>query len=89
MPEISLVVNHEAGLHARPAALFVQTASTFESNVAVTYHNRTVNAKSILDVLLLGAQRGASITISADGKDADQAIKALKDLIESDFAAAS
>lgn len=85
MPEITLVVEHEAGLHARPAALFVQTASKFNSDISVSHNGRTANAKSILTVLTLGAFQGAEITIKAEGEDADKALAALEELINNNF----
>ena len=85
MPEITLTVHHEAGLHARPAALFVQTATQFESAIKVSYDGREVNAKSILSVLTLGANRGAVVTIHAEGGDADAALRALQALVENNF----
>ena len=85
MPEITLTVRHEVGLHARPAALFVQTAKQFKSEITVTHGERTANAKSILSVLTLGANQGAVITIRAEGEDADEALAALESLVESNF----
>jgi len=85
MPEITLTVRHKVGLHARPAALFVQTAKQFQSEIKVTHDEREANAKSILGVLALGAEQGAVITIRAEGEDADQALAALQALVESNF----
>jgi len=73
------------GLHARPAALFVQTAKRFNCDIRVTHGEREANAKSILGVLTLGANQGAVITIRAEGEDADQALAALEALVESNF----
>ncbi len=85
MPEITLTVRHNVGLHARPAALFVQTAKQFASDVKVAHGEREVNAKSILSVLTLGAEQGAVITIRTEGNDADQALAALEALVEDNF----
>jgi len=85
MPEITLTVHHKVGLHARPAALFVQTAKQFNCDVKVTHGEQEANAKSILGVLALGAEQGAVITIRAEGEDADQALVELEALVESDF----
>nr|HID14115.1 HPr family phosphocarrier protein [Anaerolineae bacterium] len=85
MPEITLTVHHKVGLHARPAALFVQTAKRFNCDIRVTHGEREANAKSILGVLTLGANQGAVITIRAEGEDADQALAALEALVESNF----
>jgi phosphotransferase system HPr (HPr) family protein len=87
MPEIELTILNEVGLHARPASLFVQTASKFDSEIKVRYDGRTVNAKSILEILTLGAGEGAEITVSAEGIDADQVLKSLRLLVENDFSA--
>ena len=85
MPEINLIITHEVGLHARPASMFVQTAAKFSSDVEVTYGEKTVNAKSILAVLTLGAHKDAEITVKADGDDAEDALKALEELVLDNF----
>ena len=85
MPEITLIVEHQVGLHARPAALFVQTASEYESDITVTHGDRTANAKSILNVLTLGANQGAEITIHAEGPDAEEALASLEELVKNNF----
>jgi len=56
MPEITLTVRNKVGLHARPAALFVQTAKRFSCDIKVTHDERKANAKSILGVLALGLE---------------------------------
>jgi phosphotransferase system HPr (HPr) family protein len=85
MPETTLTIHHEVGLHARPAALFVQAANQFNCDIKVTHGEREANAKSILGVLTLGAEQGAVITIRAEGEDADQALAELKALVEDNF----
>lgn len=85
MPEKTLTVNHEVGLHARPAAVFVLTAAKFSSDIAVSHGERTANAKSILTVLTLGAHKGAEIKVVATGDDADEALAALDELVNSNF----
>lgn len=85
MPEITLTVHHKVGLHARPAALFVQAAKKFKSDITVTYGEREANAKSILKVLTLGVNQGAVITIRAEGEDAEQSLETLEALIEDNF----
>ncbi len=85
MPEITLTIHHKVGLHARPAALFVQAAKPFQSNIKVTHGEKQANAKSILSVLALGAEQGAVITIRAEGEDASQALAALQALVENNF----
>lgn len=85
MPEITVVIHHEVGLHARPASMFVQTAAKFSSDIKVTHGETTVNAKSILAVLTLGAHKGAEITVNAEGDDATEALTALEALVLSNF----
>lgn len=85
MPEIKLIVTNEVGLHARPASVFVQTAAKFSSEIEVAYQEKTVNAKSILAVLTLGAHKDAEIVVKAEGDDADDALKALEELVLSNF----
>ena len=64
-------------LHARPAANFVRTAMRFSSDIAVAVDDREANAKSLLDVLRLGAKGGSTLRLRADGDDAHSAINAL------------
>lgn len=85
MPETTLTVRHKVGLHARPAAVFVQTAKKYKSDIKVAHGEREANAKSILTVLTLGANQGAEITIKTDGEDADEALAALAALVEDNF----
>ena len=85
MPEIKLTITHEVGLHARPASAFVQTAAKFSSDIDVTHGETTANAKSILAVLTLGAHKDAEIVVKAEGEDADEALKALEELVLDNF----
>lgn len=85
MLEVTLTVEHPVGLHARPAAIFVQTAKKFQSDVRVEHGERRANAKSILNVIGLGAGQGAEIVLRAEGEDEDQAIEALVALINDNF----
>jgi phosphotransferase system HPr (HPr) family protein len=85
MPEITLTVTHEVGLHARPATLFVQTSKQFDCDITVVHGEDEGNAKSILSLLTLGVDRGAVITVRAEGERAEQALAELKALVESDF----
>ena len=85
MPEITVMVKHEVGLHARPASMFVQIAAKFSSDIDVTYGETTVNAKSILGVLTLGAHKDAEIIIKAEGEDAEDALQALEQLVLDNF----
>jgi multiphosphoryl transfer protein len=89
MPETTITVTEAHGLHARPAALFVQTAARFTSSVQVKNLDRpagrTVDAKSMLGVTALRVSQGQRILISAEGDDAASALVALRHLVESDF----
>ena len=85
---IELEVRHEAGLHLRPAAIFVQTAASFESAVRVRNVTRGTpfkDAKSALGVMMLGVSHGHIIGLEADGDDAEAAIDAIKTLVENNF----
>lgn len=88
MAEATIQVRHKVGLHARPAAMFVQTAAKFSSRIKVrnlTTNGNFVDAKSIIMVLTLGVMKDHEVVIQTDGADADAALAALKSLIESDF----
>jgi phosphocarrier protein HPr len=78
------IVNQE-GLHARPAAKIVRLASTFSSDVELFKDGLAVNGKSIMGVMMLAAECGSSITIRADGPDAEQAVEALAQLVAGGF----
>jgi phosphotransferase system HPr (HPr) family protein len=78
-----LIVKNKQGLHARPAALFVQIANKFDSRITVSRGEEEVNGKSIMGILMLGAEKGSSIFIEADGADAQAAIEELTKIITS------
>ena len=80
-----ITLRNPEGLHARPASLFVETAKKFRSEIRVEKDGREVDAKSILGILSLGAECGSVITIKVDGEDAEEALKALVELVESKF----
>ena len=75
-------VELETGLHARPAALFVQTASRFASQIWIEKAEKKVNAKSIMGIMSLGVAKGNEVTIVAEGEDAEEALEALVILLE-------
>ncbi|MEN6435018.1 MAG: HPr family phosphocarrier protein [Anaerolineaceae bacterium] len=85
MPEITFHIKNKVGLHARPASVFVREAGKYTSTITVTCGEKTVNAKSILNVLTLGANQNAEITLHAEGEDADAALKAMSDLNDAFF----
>ncbi len=77
MTAIDLVVLDPAGLHARPAAQFVRTASRFASRITIHVGERSADAKSLISLLGLTIRPNATITLTADGEDAGAAIAAL------------
>ena len=79
-----LIVKNKQGLHARPAALFVQVANKFDSRITVIRDNEEVNGKSIMGILMLGAERNASIVIEVEGDDAALAMSELEKIISSE-----
>jgi phosphocarrier protein HPr len=77
--EITIV--NKLGLHARAAAKFVTLASSFESDIRLARANRAVNGKSIMGVMMLAAAKGASLELTAEGEDEQQALSKLEQLI--------
>lgn len=87
--ELEIVVNHPAGLHMRPAALFVQTAAKYKADIQICNATRASsfqNAKSTIAVMMLRVTCGDRIRVQANGPDANEAITALRQLVENDFA---
>ncbi len=83
-----IAVTNPVGLHARPAALFVQTAAKFQADIRVRNITRDtpfVDAKSILGVMGIGVSQGHEIEITAQGDDAAEALEALRTLIKDNF----
>ena len=83
--QTTLIIQNRLGLHARPAALFVQTANQFKSEIQIQKGKNVVNGKSIMGVMTLAAGRGSLIKIKATGVDALKAITALSQLIRNGF----
>ena len=81
----SVTILNEEGLHARPAGLFAQIANQFNSQISVARGEESVDGKSILSILTLGATQGVRLIIRAEGTDADLAVKQLSQLVESGF----
>ena len=81
--EVEIV--NRAGMHARPAAEFVKIAGRFKSEIRVEKDGLEVNAKSIMGVLMLAAERGSRLRLSATGHDAEDAVNALSDLVRRGF----
>ena len=84
MAEREAMVGPDEGLHARPAAEFVRTAKRFSSEIMVVKGEREANAKSSLKLMTLGARKGDTLTIRAEGEDAKEAVDALVELISAD-----
>ncbi|TRZ48210.1 HPr family phosphocarrier protein [bacterium] len=86
MPLITrkIVVKNKQGLHARPAALFVQIANKFDSRITVKRDAEEVNGKSIMGILMLGAEKGSEITIQVEGEDAQIAFAELEKILTSE-----
>lgn len=85
MTEIEVIISNATGLHARPAAQFVQKAASFKSKIKIAGNHKVADAKSILAVMGMGLTQNTKVTISADGEDEEQCITALKELIDSKF----
>lgn len=83
--EATVVIQNKLGLHARPAMSFVDTANAFRSDVRVLKGGQDVDGKSIMQMMMLAATQGTSLKIKATGADADQAIDALRQLVDSKF----
>lgn len=82
MKTIEVEIKNKAGLHARPSSLFVQVASNFDSEIKVKYEDEEINGKSIMGLMLLAAEQGAVLTLTADGDDEEDLLDALKELVE-------
>ncbi len=78
---VEVVIKNPQGLHARPAAMFVQIASKYNSNVALQKGEERVNGKSIMGILTLGIEQNARVILEADGDDADDVVAELTQLL--------
>jgi len=85
MARADVQIINKLGLHARASAKLTQVASAYVCEVWLTRNDRRVNAKSIMGVMMLAAGKGASITIEAEGEDAEAALEALRKLIAGKF----
>ncbi|MFH0731537.1 MAG: HPr family phosphocarrier protein [Candidatus Omnitrophota bacterium] len=79
--EKKVVIKNKQGLHARPAATFVQIANKFESEIIVKKDNEEVNGKSIMGILMLAAEEGSVVYIRAQGVDCKEAVEALEQIL--------
>ncbi|MBS3995543.1 MAG: HPr family phosphocarrier protein [Alkaliphilus sp.] len=88
MKKVSVTIKNKEGLHARPASIFVNTASTFKSKINIIKNgdeSKEYAAKSILSLMKMAAAEGDVITIIADGEDEDMVISKLQSLIEGEL----
>jgi len=82
--EKAIIIKNKQGLHARPAALFVQIANKFACDIVVTKGKQKVNGKSIMGIMMLEASAGTKITVIAKGDDAEKAVVELEALLMND-----
>ena len=85
MVERSVEILNKNGLHARPAAEIVKAAAKFKSDITISREDIEVNGKSIMGVMMLAAECGATIVLRANGPDADQAVDVLASLVAGKF----
>lgn len=85
MIEKEIVIKNETGLHARPAAIFVETADRFSSEVELEFDGIVINAKSIIGVLSLGIGKGDKVLLKIDGDDELEAMDKLLEMVENKF----
>jgi phosphocarrier protein HPr len=85
MIEREVTVTNRAGIHARPAAMIVQTASRYDSKIMLGKENEEINAKSIMGIITLGAGYDTVLTLRVDGSDEQEAADALAALFENRF----
>ncbi|MGC8758085.1 HPr family phosphocarrier protein [Caldisericum sp.] len=81
----SFVIKNKVGLHARPAAVLVQAANKFKSEIKLEKDGNEVSAKSILGVLSLGAEKGTVVVVTANGVDEEEALKTIEELVNNNF----
>jgi len=83
--EKTVVLTNRMGLHARPSTQIATAASRYTADITLTKDDMTVDAKSVLELLMLAAECGSELTIAAEGDDAKGAVQAIAELIESRF----
>ena len=81
----TLEIRNRLGLHARAAGLLVQTAKRFDANVTVSKDGQSVNGRSIMGIMMLAAEQGSSIEVTASGPQAEDALDAIRELVEARF----
>ena len=82
MSSRSVIIQNSVGLHARPAAAFIQKANSFRSSIWVEKDERRMNAKSLLGILSMVLVKGTTVTLLADGPDEAEALEALDELLK-------
>jgi len=82
--EKSIIIKNKQGLHARPAALFVQIANKYNCDITLQKGKQKINGKSIMGIMMLEAGAGSKVLISAAGDDAEEAVRELEGLLLSD-----
>jgi len=85
MASKELTISNKLGIHARPAAQFVKTASKFDADIRVEKDGEEVNGKSIMGLMMLAAGHGSVVNVIVEGTDAEDALKALEDLVKRNF----
>ena len=85
MTQETLTIENKTGIHARPASVFVQTATKYKSKVQLEANGRTVDAKSILMIMSMGLVQGTEVKIMAEGEDEAAAVAELAELVRSKF----
>ena len=85
MVEREVTVRNRAGLHTRPASMLVRTASQFESEIFLRRDNYEINGKSVIGVMTLAAEQGATLDLIVDGEDENEAVEAIAELFEDGF----
>lgn len=80
-----VTVRNRAGLHTRPASMIVRTASKFDADVFIQRDRYEINGKSVIGVMTLAAEQGATLTIVVDGSDEEEAAEAIVELFEDGF----
>ncbi|MBC8014224.1 MAG: HPr family phosphocarrier protein [Sporomusaceae bacterium] len=85
MTEAQVIIINKTGLHARPAAQFVQKSASFACKVTILGNNKKADGKSILGVMGMGLAQHMTLTIMTEGEDEEECIAALRELIESNF----
>lgn len=85
MQTVTLSILNTLGLHARPSAKIANLANQYKSNIQLTANHKTIDAKSIMQIMMLAANQGTSVILTADGNDEKEAIKALSTLFDNHF----